>query len=53
MDGIEIGLGILCVMGGALLGYVVGLAVEQAVLKTQYNAHIEYLHNLKRKNGEG
>jgi len=50
MDGVEIGVGVLCILGGALVGYVLKLAVEQAILKTRYAAHLEYLHNKKGKN---
>ena len=50
MDGVEIGVGVLCILGGALVGYVLKLAVEQAVLKTRYAVHLEYLHNKKGKN---
>lgn len=44
MDGVDFGVGLLCVMGGILIGYVVSLAIEQAILKIRYNNHLKYLH---------
>jgi len=53
MDGVEFGVGILCVMGGVLLGYVVSIALDHAILKTHYGIHLEYLHDYHEHEEQG
>lgn len=37
---------VILVLVGAGLGIVVNLAIEQAVLKTRYAKHLQYLHGV-------
>ena len=43
---------IILVLVGAGLGIVLNLAIEQAVLKTRYSKHLQYLHGVYAEEDE-